>query len=233
MLLLIAVVIIAAFLIIKYRAKENSTPSDGLPISPIVPNRSESQSNSFGQKMDRLTPEGDLPFGWVYKNKEFVDKATAEYIYFSKQYTDHEYGDPKEKYAGLKSLLLYIEDTKKHYAKKGECFLFWFVETWAKAEEVKELYSELQYIEEHYDELKKEYDRRQYIEHILIPELKKKAIEVVTESPGIIQTDAYNYFNPDVKSYVQEAFRILSREGKIKREKHGRTYKLSIQKAGE
>ncbi len=222
------IVIVVALLFFHHRKKKNDNSSFDMPTTQTMPKRSEAQNNSFGQRMDRLTPEGDLPSGWVYQNKEFVDKATAEYIYFSKQYTDHEYGDPKEKYAGLKSLLLYIEDAKKLYAKKGECFLFWFVETWAKEQEVKELYSELRYIEEHYDELKKEYDRKQYIERILIPELKKKAIEVVKENPGIIQTDAYGFFDPNVKPYVQEVFRALSKEGKIKREKHGRTYKLSI-----
>jgi len=236
------VVIVVAFLIFLYCAKKNDALKDTeyyvmdtqrrinqTPKSNYANSmRNSVQINDSGERMDRLTSEGDLPWGWEYQNQSFIDKATAEYIRFSKEYSEHEYGHPKKKYAALKTLLLYIEDAKKNYAKLGECYLFWFVETWAKDEEVKELYSELRYIEEHYDELEEKYERSQYIKHILIPEIKRKALEVVKENPGIIQTDAYSYFAPEVKTYVQGAFNTLSKEGKIKREKHGRTYKLSI-----
>lgn len=214
------ILVVIAVLFFKYRKQANANYTKASNTKP--------KTNSFDERMDRLTAEGELPWGWLTQNKAFIDKATAEYLDFFKRYAEHEYGDPLKKYAGLKSLLLYIEEAKVIYAQKGECFLFWFVHTWAQDEQVQKMYAELRYIEEHHEELEKKYKRQQYIEHILIPELKKKAIEVVRENPGIIQTDAYSHFEPEVKSYVQDVFRILSNEGKIKREKHGRTYKLSI-----
>lgn len=178
--------------------------------------------------MDRLTPEGELPWGWVTAYEDFIKEAQTEVMYFYKEYNDNRYGEPLKWYAALKSLLLYFEDAKKIYAKKGECFLYWFVATWAQDEEVKRLTDELHYLEEHIDELEEEYKRRQYIEHILIPDLKKKALEIVKNHPGIIQTDVYTHFEPEVKNYVQDACRTLYKEGKIKREKHGRTFKLTV-----
>lgn len=180
------------------------------------------------KELEHLTADGDLPWGWFFANKQFIEHATEEVKYFYSQYVENRYSEPKKKYAALKSLLLYIEDAKKLCAQKGECFLFWFVETWAKDEEVKRLSDELHYIEEHIVELEESYKRRQYIENILIPDIKKKAIEIIKNNPGIIQTEIYSFFEPDVKIYVQDVLRLLSKSGEIKREKYGRTYKLTI-----
>ena len=192
------------------------------------PKPAKANTNSIGEPLDRLTADGELPFGWVYRYKDFTDKISSEYLFFSKEYYESLRKEPIKKYAALKSLLLYIDDAKKLCAANGECFTFWFCETWAKDEEVQKMRSELKYIEEHIDELEADYKKRQYVENILIPDLKKKAYALVKESPGILQTDAYKQFAPEVEIYVRDVFRALEKEGKIKREKHGRTYKLTI-----
>lgn len=186
-----------------------------------------SESELSKENMEKLDSDGGLPFGWISAHKAFVSEAEAEYKAFWKLYADNEFGSPKKKCAALKSLLQYISDARRKYEKMGECYLFYFENWWASKEEVKSLTDELKRLEDNLDELEAEYARNQYIEHVLIPELKQKALNVVKENPGIIQTDAYSYFDPDMKAYVQDAFRILSKEGKIKREKHGRTYKLT------
>jgi len=219
-----------------FKKKEENTYNDRKPAQKTVqknhqPEKKTQKPNTSSRSntdMNKLAPDGELPWGWVYHNADFTAKAQAEYMKFYKSYSDNKYGDPKKKYAALKSLLLYIEDAKKKYAQKGECFLFWFVSTWAKDEEVKELSAELKYTEEHIEELEEAYKKRQYIENILIPDIKKKAIEIIKNNPGIIQTDVYNFFEPEVKMYVQDVLRVLSKTGKIKREKYGRTYKLTI-----
>lgn len=122
---------------------------------------SAKETNSFGEDMNRLTKDGELPWGWLTKHKDFTDTAQAEVMYFYKQYGDNCYGEPKKKYAALKSLLLYIEDAKRLYAQKGECFLYWFVSIWAKEDEVDKLYAELRYIEEHISELEEKYKKMQ------------------------------------------------------------------------
>ncbi len=108
----------------------------------------------------------------------------------------------------------------------GECFLFYFNNWWAKEDEVQSLADELKYLEEHYNEIEKEYKKRQYIEQVLIPDLKKKSFKIIKDNPGILQTEVYGHFEPEVKRHVQDAIYQLNREEKIHREKQGRTYKL-------
>lgn len=225
--LIILVVIVV--LLIRHHKKKETVSAQTQPSHQQGYSKEKHKEELRSKKsMDRLTPEGELPVGWLLAYEDFIKEAQTEVMYFYKEYNDNKYGEPKKKYAALKSLLLYFEDAKKIYAKKGECFLYWFENWWAKEEEVKRLTEELHYLEEHIDELEAEYKRRQYIEHILIPDLKKKALEIVENNPGIIQTDVYTHFEPEVKSYVQDACRALYKEGKIKREKHGRTFKLTV-----
>lgn len=215
-----------------FKKKEEDTFVERKPAQKTVQQERKTQKPNTSARsntdMNRLAPDGDLPYGWTYHNADFTAKAQAEYMKFYKSYSENRYGDPKKKYAALKSLLLYIEDAKKKYAQKGECFLYWFVNWMAKDAEVKELNAELKYMEEHMQELEEAYKKRQYIENILIPDIKKKAVEIIKENPGIVQTDVYAFFEPEVKMYVQDVLRILSKTGKIKRLKFGRTYKLTI-----
>ena len=82
------------------------------------------RTNCVGESMDRLDKDGNLPFGWVVHNQKYVDmiekdiQPFRDMIYNAK--TDI------EKYAALKSFLLYLQDGKMHYAKYGECVLKYF-----------------------------------------------------------------------------------------------------------
>ena len=77
---------------------------------------------------EHLTKEGELPFGWIYRNKDFVDQINAEYSHFLNMWLDSKHDTPKEQYAALKSFVLYLEDVEKLCKSKGECFEFWFCE---------------------------------------------------------------------------------------------------------
>lgn len=80
---------------------------------------------SHRDDLDRLTAKGELPFGWVSANKEFVQKIEAEYKSLSDEwYSSRKKGVMKE-YATLKSLVLYMEDVKGLCDSKGECFAEW------------------------------------------------------------------------------------------------------------
>lgn len=75
---------------------------------------------------DRLTPDGELPFGWVTKNKDFCDKINGEYSYFLNTWLDTRKKSIKEQCWALESFILYLEDLEKLCGSKGECFEFWF-----------------------------------------------------------------------------------------------------------
>ena len=78
--------------------------------------------------LTHLTSEGELPFGWIYKNKDFIEKTNNEYSHFLNMWLDSRSKSPKEQYAALKSFVLYLEDVEKLCKSKGECFEFWFYE---------------------------------------------------------------------------------------------------------
>ena len=103
------------------------------------PNAGDTSPTDF----EHLTKEGDLPFGWIYRNKEFTDKIQSEYSYFLNLWLDSRSGSPKEQYAALKSFVLYLEDAEKICISKGECFEFWFYEIIASADYIDKRKNEL------------------------------------------------------------------------------------------
>jgi hypothetical protein len=76
-------------------------------------------TNSVGENLNHLTPEGDLPFGWMAYNKEIIDQMESELMTFRNAVDDAV--DPLDKYAAMKSYLLHLEAGKKHYSKINEC----------------------------------------------------------------------------------------------------------------
>lgn len=77
---------------------------------------------------ERLTPDGELPWGWVARNKYFCDKITSEFSYFLNAWIESQRKTPIEQYSALKSFVVYLEDVEKLCKSKGECFDFWFRE---------------------------------------------------------------------------------------------------------
>ena len=80
----------------------------------------------LGDSPDRLS-DGELPFGWVTHHQDFVQKIQSQHMYFINQWINAE-PNTKEKYAALKSLILFLYDAKKLCLEKGECYEKWFEE---------------------------------------------------------------------------------------------------------
>lgn len=75
--------------------------------------------------LDRLTPDGELPFGWYTANKAFTSKLQTKYKTFLDAWlVSREKSDLKE-YAALKSFVIYMNDVKNLCERKGECYIFW------------------------------------------------------------------------------------------------------------
>lgn len=71
---------------------------------------------------------GELPWGWVTRNKEFCDGINCEYSHFLNAWVQSRNKTPTEHYSALKSFVIYLEDVEKLCKSKGECFDFWFHE---------------------------------------------------------------------------------------------------------
>lgn len=90
---------------------------------------------------------GELPFGWIYRNKNFVDKIQKEYTYFMNSWLEAKAGT-KEKYGALKSFIMYLEDVEKMCKTKGECFEVWFYEILASSDYIEKRKKELEALQE-------------------------------------------------------------------------------------
>lgn len=77
------------------------------------------------EPLDRLTPEGDLPWGWWTANKAFTSQLQAEYTQFLNAWLESRRSSDAEQYAALKSFVIYMNDVKKLCESKGECFVYW------------------------------------------------------------------------------------------------------------
>lgn len=102
---------------------------------------------------EHLTDEGELPFGWIYHNKEFTDRINNEYSHFLNLWLDARKKSPKELHSALKSFILYMEDVEKLCKSKGECFEFWFYELIASKDYIEKRKNELKELTENLDEL--------------------------------------------------------------------------------
>ena len=103
-----------------------------------------SRVNFAGESMDKLDAEGNLPFGWVVHNRKYVDMIEADMEPFRQAISDAK--TDIEKYAALKSFLLYLQDGKKHYCEFGECvgkFFEDYICDSAEAEQRRKAYKEL------------------------------------------------------------------------------------------
>ena len=183
--------------------------------------------NSFGEPLDKLV-NGELPWGWVAAKRDFVEKIQNEFGVFLDNWIKNRGKNPRDEYASLKSLILYIKDVKKLCKSKGECYAFWCDEILATDDYLEKRISDLKYLEENMATLQEEYERRQFIESNILPNLKKELFRIVKDNPGIIQKDIYKKYDPDLKSDISSIFYFMAKEGKIIREKSGNSYKLNI-----
>lgn len=179
-----------------------------------------SKKNSFGQRLDRLTPEGELPYGWIYKNREFTEKLENEYRFFADAYYNSKNQGVLAEYAAVKSLVIFMEDMKRICAAKGECFAEWATIVVANPDALASFKDRQSYIEEHIDELLR-------IEN-LTKKLRTELPTIIRNKPGILQTDIYKLYNPEFKQHISQTLYTMADENIITRTKSGRTYSLTI-----
>lgn len=111
--------------------------------------------------MEHLTAEGDLPFGWVYRNREFTGKIGGEYSHFLNMWLDARKKSPKELHSALKSFVVYLEDAERLCKSKGECFEFWFCHVLSSPDYIDKRKEELNKLTANLEQLQEKYIRKQ------------------------------------------------------------------------
>lgn len=204
--------------------KKKAAPEKHSPIAK------KAGTNSFGERFDKLTAEGDLPFGWVYHHKEFTEKIGGEYTYFLNNWLETHDKSPKEQYQALKSFVLYLEDAEKLCKIKGECFEFWFYNYLSTKDYIAKRKAELEELTANFDALQKEYEAKKRWEEEKqrrIIEMKPAVIILLKENDGILQSDFWKLFDDEIcRAAASDIVYALLKEGKIERTKSGRSYIL-------
>ncbi len=175
--------------------------------------------NTFGDSLDKLI-DGDLPWGWVYHNRDFTEPIEKEYKYFLDKWINARTSSTAELRSALKSFVLYMEDVEKLCKSKGECFEFWFNEILTGKGYLKQRKDELQFLESHYNELVSLDNKRN--------NLSSDLWNFLLEHNGILQKDIYKKFDLALKDDIQSLLYKWDKEMKIKREKSGNTYRITL-----
>lgn len=170
--------------------------------------------------MEHLTDEGELPFGWVWHNREFTNKINGEYSYFLNLWLDARKKSPKELYPVLKSFILYLEDAEKLCISKGECFEVWFYGLIASKDYIQKRKTELKELTENLDELQLIYEKKQ--------QLFPAVVNLLKANDGILQSEFKKLFDEPFQNDVASILYHLHKEGKLERIKEGRTYILHL-----
>ena len=186
------------------------------------------KTNFAGERLDRLEPDGSLPFGWIAHNKKFVqrvqdeDSRDLESVYAS--------NEPTKKCEAMRKYILGLEDKKKRYRKMGACEGKYFEYYICEAASVENLKKEYTRLKANLKAEQKEYERMKHVQEVVFPKLRAELIVLIKDNPGILQTEAYKHFDPDVKNYVSGVLSNMDRDGEVIRKKSGRTYSLTIGK---
>ncbi len=184
-----------------------------------TPQKAAPVSTSAHRDLTHLTADGELPFGWIHANKEFVDQIEEEYRHFSLEwYKAQGSDDVKWQYSALKSLVMYMEDVQKLCAKKGECFAEWATYMVATPADLQRYKEQLAHMTEQMGNLL----RREQ----LLKQLKADLLFIIEAEPGVIQEKLYKRFDPELKTDISHVLYGLWTQGTIRREKSGRSYAL-------
>jgi hypothetical protein len=137
---------------------------------------------------------------------------------------------PRERYAPLKSLILYLEDAEKLCVPKGECFEYWFYHCLISKDYIEKRKNELSELMTNMDVLQKEYElkmQREEEKQRKIIEMKSDVILLLKENNGILQSDFWKLFDDEIcRAAASDIVYSLLKEGKIERTKSGKSYIL-------
>lgn len=177
--------------------------------------------------LNHLDENGELPWGWIYANKDFLNKIENEYSYFLNSWCNALGKSPKELRPALKSFVIYLKDCEKLCEEKGECFDFWFYNILTTKDYISKRCNELNELESNFHNLQTDYENKQ--NHILelqrkIQEMKPAVVQALIENDNILQSEFWKLFDTEDQDAVKEIVYSLRKEGKIERTKSGRSF---------
>lgn len=178
--------------------------------------RKEPQQNTV--QVEHLDENGELPFGWVYRNINSIAPIQSEYSYFMNMWLESKKKSPIEQRNALKSFVIYLEDAQKLCKSKGECFEFWYREILTSPDYLEKRKQELAELVENLDRLQNIYEKKQ--------DLKPAVVCLLKENDGILQSEFKLLFDEDFHADVSGILYQMQKSGELERIKSGRSYIL-------
>lgn len=220
----------------QHKVTEKSNPQNTDSVIDYVkaqkPDASEQEVADITSKLagpeevqDHLTPEGDLPWGWITAHEKEISRYETQYRKAWSKWFDSRSASPREHMIALESFVDCMVRLKRQLAKRGECYDCWrdvlftddYLERWSK---------ELETIKVNIDHLEREYAAKQLFEAKVLPSLENELLKIIKEQQGVLQKDVYKMFDPIGKKYIQEKLYHAEKTRRIRREKCGNSYKL-------
>ena len=198
-------------------------------IKPLFEAGILNESNMFAKDLEHLTPEGNLPFGWHHSAPEIeeMDEKLGSLIdvYANLQNNG---GSVDAKIEIIGSIITYLDEYRTYCYGKNECYIKYFSDQYEHCHNTRnpdftfksQYEGFLQELLDNYDALK--------LRETLIKTLPDDLMNFLKSNYGILQKDVYKAFDKVVKNDIQNLLYQWSKEGCIKREKEGSTYKITI-----
>ena len=182
-------------------------------------------ANSMKENMEHLDKDGNLPYGWVYRHREFCDKFNDEYSYFLNAWFESKSMEPIKRYSALKSLVLWLNDARELcHAMNNECFAKWFSDIIASDEEIARWEADLDELQNNFLEIERVWKIRERE----LPRLEENIKFMIQQHDGILQSEFVKLFDEVIHHEVKEKLYYMAKDGTIERIKSGRSYALHL-----
>lgn len=194
----------------------------------IISAPKDNNHNSFGESLEHLDEDGELPFGWYSHNEEYIKKVENKLANYATSLRNQ---NTENRIKTLKEMIAYYYSVKNEFYSKGECFKKCFSDMWEHCHNSKN--NDFEYITRYEEELEIEvnnYDKsikKEKVQETHLPTLERDILNIIKTNDGILQTDLYKLFPAELKEDIKNKLYFMCNfTKKIKREKSGRTYKI-------
>lgn len=185
--------------------------------------------NSFGETLDHLV-DGELPWGWVSAKANFI-KPRDKHMMDLHIRSCNASSILEEKQL-IEEFLVAFYAYKRECEEMGECYMKYFSDMHEHCHNnsnpcfslAKPREERLAYINENLETLVADEELKKR----LLSTLSADVETLIRNNPGILQSELIKKFDPIVKAEVSNLLYQWTTENKIKREKQGRSYALTL-----
>lgn len=199
----------------------NGVALSSLPDEPLDP----ALEDTYGS--DELCENGELPLGWTgrhYKELKGMEENVSDHVAIARD-VSRPIDERVEEYETAISL---YNRMKERFIAAGECYAKYFADMWEHCHNsrcsdfvyIDPIKEDLALLRESYEALKKR--------DSLLVTLDADLLGYIKSGEKVLQADVYKNFDPVLKADIQDRLYTWAQEGRVHREKSGRSYLISL-----